>query len=67
MKPSRSFIKWLNSTQRNSPLFYLVKDDPAVEKAREEADIAPKTEEEKEKEDKTSMRKLQQTVAAIND
>ncbi len=57
---SKSFIKWLNSTQKNSPLFYLIKDDPAVEQAREEADLAPKTEEEKEIEDKTSFRKLQQ-------
>lgn len=56
----KSFIKWLNSTQKNSPLFYLIKDDPEVEKAREEADLAPKTEEEKEIEDKVSFRKLQQ-------
>ena len=56
----KSFIKWLNSTQRNSPLFYLIKDDPEVEKAREEADLAPKTEKEKEIEDKVSFRKLQQ-------
>jgi hypothetical protein len=62
----KSFIKWLNSTQRNSPLFYLIKDDPEVEKAREEAGLAPKTEEEKEIEDKVSFRKLQQASMQAN-
>lgn len=64
---SKSFIKWLNSTQKNSPLFYLIKDDTEVEKARKEADLAPKTEKEKEEEDKTSFRKLQQYSAVVND
>lgn len=63
---SKSFLKWINSTQKNSPLFYLIKDDPEVEKAREEEDLLPKTEDEKESEEIDSFRKYQQYANAVN-
>lgn len=63
---SKSFVKWINSTQKNSPWYYIVKDDAAVERAREEADLLPKTDEEKNEEELKSFEKLQQYASSSN-
>lgn len=62
MKPSKSFVDWINNMKDKSPLWYVVKDDAAVKKARKDVDDEPKTEEDKEKEEKDSFRKFQQTA-----
>lgn len=65
-KPSKSFSEWVNSMHKNSPLYYLIKDDKKVKEVEKDEDSKESEEDKANDTKKAYLKYAQMDTTQIN-